>query len=124
MDLYQPGVVPNDLRFEMVELDYNVKLDWTNTKLEPVGKIAIWKKNDEFIYELIEMRKLTQGINTVPLYLDIKLHPVMRGLLGQTVRLQGQIAIKHYNNVPNKGVFRLYNSDLLQKIIVAVAFSR
>lgn len=124
--LYQPNIILSDEKFENQTINYLVRPRSGNIGervLAPICKIALWKANEAYSIEYVPFERLVV-FKTMPLFLDQRVHQLFFPLMGKQIKLQGQIAIKtDQSGRPMNGVLRLYNSQLIQEIILNFALN-
>ena len=125
-------MVPSDLSFERITLRYYVETLAPNDQtLKPMGRIAIMIGNHGHVdksgeYRIKIITEPTVQLKTVPLFLDRRDHPLIGVLQGHTLMLQGVISVKRnqLDYSPVSGVFRLYNTEILHKLILSLGFNK
>jgi len=128
----QPRVIPGDLVFERITLKYLVELiNPTDQTLKPLGRVALMIGSNGHVdktgdYRLKILHEPTAQLKSVPLFLDRRDHPMIGMLVGHTLMLQGVISIKRNPEdfTPTSGIFRLYNTEVLNKIIISLGLNK
>ncbi len=120
----QPLIVPENLTFKNVVLDYKIELMRGHEfqKLAPVGLISLhydWDANIEYkIWR--EGERPPSNTEFRQLFLDGRMFTYLRKLAGCTFTFEGYIKIYTDGGRPKHGVFRIANTALL----CAIADSR
>lgn len=128
----QPKIIPADIVFEKITIKYYVEtLSTIDQVLKPMGRIAILigdhgyqDRTGEYRVKIIQ--EPTVQLKTVPLLLDRRDHPLIGMLVGHTLMFQGVISIKRNpdNFTPTAGIFRMYNTEILNKLIINLGFNK